>query len=125
MSHDLEKLEQDLKRIYTCEIELIHCPQVQEVIDYCGFKLRDFNNLIKGPFTLGTKDGFLPGHFSYQSTLDLLKDVSQWCGNKMYYVQFGDGPPEPIIPYIIIFAQRNKDYYLNLFKRLERLKAFL
>jgi hypothetical protein len=125
MSHDLEKFEEDLKRTYTCEVELVPCPEVQEILDYCNFTLRDIHNFLKGPYTLGTKDSFTKGYFAYQNSIMTLKSVTRWSGNKMYYIQFMDGPPEPMIPYVLIFAQFNKDFYLNLFKRLERLKAFL
>ncbi len=136
MHFKLTDFEQALKKKYTCEVELVHIKEAQDIIDYYQFTLKDLRQFLIGPYMLGTVDSFAPDHFAFDSSVATMANIID-AGFKWGYFTFDDEPEHVTsllsgkattilgIPYALITVQHNKDKYLKLLHQLENLRAFL
>lgn len=131
MYYKLTDFEQALKRKYTCDLELVHFKEAQDIIDYYKFTLKDLRAFLTGPYMLSTIDSLSPGHFAFDASISTMSNILDLASNKWCYFTFDDEPEIPglrgvlSIPYALVTSQHNKGKYLKLLHQLENLRAFL
>lgn len=132
MYYKLTDFEQALKRKYTCDLELVHFKEAQDIISYYQFTLKDLRPFLTGPYMLSTLDSLSPGHFAFDASITTMSNILDLASNKWCYFTFDDEPERPAaappilsIPYALITSQHNKEKYLKLLHQLENLRAFL
>lgn len=131
MYYKLTDFEQALKRKYTCDIELVHFKEAQDIIDYYRFTHQDLTKFLIGPYMVSTLDSLNPDHFAFAHSADAMSNIIDLASNKWcFFVMDDEREPAPntgilVIKYALITAQHNKEKYLKLLHQLERLRAFL
>lgn len=129
MLYKLTDFEQALKKKYTCDLELSHFKEAQDITDYYRFTLKDLHRFLIGPYMLSTVDSLSQDHFSFDASVLTMGNILDLASNKWCYFTFDDEPEQTggilSIPYALVTSQYNKGKYLKLLHQLENLRAFL
>jgi hypothetical protein len=132
MYYKLTDFEQALKKKYTCELELVHFKEAQDITDYYRFTLKDLSKFLIGPYMVSTVDSLSSESFAFASTIDTMANILDLGSNRWCYFTFDDEPEHPLkagvlasVPYAIVTSQHNKPKYLKLLHQLENLRVFL
>lgn len=131
MLYKLTDFEQALKKKYTCDLELVHFKEAQDIIDYYRFTHQDLSKFLIGPYMVSTLDSLSSDHWAFANSVNSMSNIIDLASNKWCYVTMDDErEPAPssgllVIVYALVTSQYNKPKYLKLLHQLENLRAFL
>lgn len=125
MSNDLEQMESELKKLYSCEVEFTQSTQIQNVISYCNFNTAEIKSILNKGIALGPKSGMFPASPKFYKNTSIMSWAFKRGERKIKWAYCENIQYDPPVLYVLVFPASNELKYYNYLKRASRLRVFL
>lgn len=125
MSNDLEPMEKELKKLYSCEVEFSQSIEIQRIVDHCRFSLTDLSKVLKGGIFAGPKSGMIPNSGVFHTNASTIGWTVEQGHKKIRWIYCEDTRHQPPTLYVMGFPAARELKFCNYLKKMDRLKAFL